>query len=560
MKTYYFPIQSTSLAHYLGCAIVKPAKYFNNKPYDIQDNFNNFLLFTSKFGTTETDCCLELVLTEKEVKDLIDVNDGWFLFDVNPLPISRIRKIYFSDKEKKSTTITNIRMSTAYVPENLIDVRSFENNPTDTIKVPEDCVIIDKKHEIDKYNRFLGALALMKTAGEQDMNYSQSYALTLSFFNSIIKEQVNRAYGFDAFNDKYQGIFDNSRGFEQVLPYLDKQIDENVLNEIAIKSHQEIKKDKITRVIDIDSITDTWTYTIAILYTYGVGEEARRRKIDGLIESHFSKIKKAEGVALCYGYNRGYSAFAKEYGVEEIVSYKYKLHSRLDYYTIESVYQFVFNNVISCEFPYLDEWCPKQTVVNPKRKTDYLILDELFIGKKKPMVLSPEWWNGLFPRFYKEFSALAKPIFVFFQSLSEEIKEDFDEELKLMNEATQNKLNEKDNEIAELKRLLEQKSIENIELQKRLDTLSVPTTVTYKTEERQLETIASEPTVEYGLNKKATLKEADLLKKTKDELMQIAKQHGIKVPSKAKKDEIINLLINSDETEVNDLFSSSNTM
>lgn len=101
MNTYFFPIQSTSLAHYFGTAIIKPAKYFTNKPNDIQDRYNQFLLFTTKFGTTETDCCLEIVLTAEEEKDLIDVKNGWFLFDVKPLPISRIKKIYFSDMEKK---------------------------------------------------------------------------------------------------------------------------------------------------------------------------------------------------------------------------------------------------------------------------------------------------------------------------------------------------------------------------------------------------------------------------------------------------------------------------
>ena len=64
MKTYFFPIQSTSLAHYFGSGIIKPAKYFTNKPYDIQDRYNQFLLFTTKFGTAETDCCIEVVLTD----------------------------------------------------------------------------------------------------------------------------------------------------------------------------------------------------------------------------------------------------------------------------------------------------------------------------------------------------------------------------------------------------------------------------------------------------------------------------------------------------------------
>lgn len=62
-KNYYLPINSTSLAHYFGCACIKPSKYFENKQEDLQDKFNDFLLVTTHFGTTQTDCCLELVLS-----------------------------------------------------------------------------------------------------------------------------------------------------------------------------------------------------------------------------------------------------------------------------------------------------------------------------------------------------------------------------------------------------------------------------------------------------------------------------------------------------------------
>ena len=250
MKTYYFPIQSTSLAHYFGSAIIKPAKYFNNKPYDLQDKHKDFLLLTNKLGTLETDCCLEIVFSDDEAKELINANEGWLLFE-KPLPITRIRKIFFLDKEKRDVTITNIKMSTAYVPEFLIDMCSFENNPSNSIQIPPDCDGIDTKSEIEKYDRFLGALALMKTACESYMNYSQNYIYTLSFFNKLIKEQVSKVNGFVDFNKKYQGIFNNSSGFEQVLPYLDRPIDEQVLNEIAEKNRQEIKKDRITFVISI---------------------------------------------------------------------------------------------------------------------------------------------------------------------------------------------------------------------------------------------------------------------------------------------------------------------
>jgi hypothetical protein len=41
-KKYFLPINSTSLAHYYGGACIKPGKYFENKPEDLQEKFNEF--------------------------------------------------------------------------------------------------------------------------------------------------------------------------------------------------------------------------------------------------------------------------------------------------------------------------------------------------------------------------------------------------------------------------------------------------------------------------------------------------------------------------------------
>ncbi len=537
MKTYFFPIQSTSLAHYFATAIIKPAKYFDNKIDDIQDKYKDFLLFTNKFGTTETDCCLEVILTDEEISELIDVNEGWFLFDEKPLPISRVKRIYFSDNEKKEITITNIRMSTAYIPDTLIGVQVFDNNPSEVIKIPSDCDGVNQEEKIEMFDRFLGALALMKTAGEHYMNYSPNYINTLSIFNSLIKEQISKI-DQHIFKDSYKGLFTASNGFETVLPYLSKKIDEQLLVKIANENNQVVKKDKITHVIDVNSFNDTWTYTIAILNNYGVGDESRRKRIDGLIQSHFSEIKKgkAEGVALCYGYNRGYSAFAKDYGIDEKVSYKYKLESQLDYYTFESVYQYVFNGVVSRIFPYLDEWCPKKANRKPQRKTDYLILDEIIIGKRKAKVFSEEWWSGLFPIFNKEFGRFAQEIFRFFQEISRDIKDDMEDEKNEIISQYEIKLNECKKKIDDLAKQLEQKIEENISLQHQLKKSAMSVVEN-----------------SFKNNKTENLKSLKV-----GELKELAKQKGIKVPNGAKKDDIIRLLTNQLSTTFDIPFEPDN--
>lgn len=43
------------------------------------------------------------------------------------------------------------------------------------------------------------------------------------------------------------------------------------------EERQIINKDKITRIIDLNSL-DKWTYTVAVLNTYGVGNESKKKK------------------------------------------------------------------------------------------------------------------------------------------------------------------------------------------------------------------------------------------------------------------------------------------
>lgn len=437
MRTkYYFPINSTSLAHYFGCACIKPAKYFENKPEDIQDRYRDFLLITDKNGTQETDCCLEIVFTEQEVEELINAQNGWYLYDVKPLPISRVSQIIFTNREKMQTTITNISMSTAFIPSKLVKyISSFDKLDTNSITIPEGCVAFDQSDEIRKFDRYLGALALMRLAKEEGMSCSEHYIATLSLFNSEIKQQLE--YQKRAFISNYQGLFVGNSGFDRILPYLNKTIDDRDLDDIAIKEKQEIRKDPITRLVNINEISTTWTYTIAILNTYGVGNESKKKRVDELISSNFRIIKegKSEGVALCYGYNRGYSSFTKDYGHDgRKVAVKYELNSQLDYYTIESIYQYVFYGRISNSFPYIDKWCSRLQDNIIKRSTDYKILDTIVTGKKKAKVLSKEYWKQLLPGFLKTFDFLNKNHTnlceelgrILYDDIKEELKEEFD--------------------------------------------------------------------------------------------------------------------------------------
>lgn len=392
--TYYLPINSTSLAHYFVSACVKPAKYFENKPQDIQDRFRNVLLLSSKLGTNDTDCCIELVLTKDEERTLSHCVKEFYLFPT-PLPISRVKAIYFRDPRQLEQTLSNINMSAAFIPQSLAKVAKFSDEGIDVVNVADKPVDKNYSEQLVMFDRILGALALMKTAKEPYMNYSENYASTLSFFNALVRNDLEKQ-GCQI-NEKFFGLFSRSGNFLKFIPYLEKKITKEDLDQIAAENNQRIER-SYTKAINFDKLSGI-TYAFAILQSYGVGGEAATKKIDGLISNNFGNLKdgKAEGIALYYGYNRGYSVFSNSYGTEETgrQSVKFHLESLLDYYTIESVYQFTFyGNTISAQFPYIDDWCPRKNQ-NPKRKNDYKVLDTVFIGKKKPTVFSKEYLLGL---------------------------------------------------------------------------------------------------------------------------------------------------------------------
>lgn len=187
--------------------------------------------------------------------------------------------------------------------------------------------------------------------------------------------------------------------------YLYETITDTLLEKVAAEEGQIIQKDPITKLVNLEAL-DKHAYILAVLNTYGTDKESKKKRVDNLFLSRFSdgiKKGKEEGIALSYGISRGYFAFRNSYehnGVK--VDVKYKLDSLLDYYTIESVYQYVYNNKISGELPILS-WVKRKNTKTPQyNKTDYLVMDEYVIGKKKPRVTTIEYLQNLISRFFQD--------------------------------------------------------------------------------------------------------------------------------------------------------------
>ena len=387
MKNYYYPISSTSLATIFGQACILPASLYKNRLPDIQNKFENFILLTKNFGCLESDCCLQIILTLEEEKSLVDINDGFYLFE-SAIPITRIKKIYFENGKQASRTISNITLSTAFIPSHLVDEKNntFKNVYANIEHVPEDIVssVNSIKTSYDKYNRILGAMALMKTAHDEGCNFSAHYIDLLSKFNTYIESQKSEIAVIDT---KFNRVFENHPAF------LDNIVTLETLEREAREYSQTIKKDKLTKVIIPDNL-DKSAYVCYVLYDYGVGEESHRHKIDELILNNFTGLKQGyeESCALYYGYNRGYASFNNQYRKDgKTENVKFQLNSLLEYYTIESVYRYCFNKEVSSKIDLFDSWVKVMPSKRAKRG-EYLLLDTLVRDKKKAILFSYDWW------------------------------------------------------------------------------------------------------------------------------------------------------------------------
>jgi hypothetical protein len=143
--------------------------------------------------------------------------------------------------------------------------------------------------------------------------------------------------------------------------------------------------------LKIDSINpSSHLYELAILATYG---ERKNKSVDNLVTDLVNGTiipEKVEDVTILFGLNNGYSKLRNKYkGSVKNEDVKFRLESKLDYYIIESMYQFVFNGSKSnYKFDYIDSWCPVSKYKNTvKGYETFKILDTIVISKKKKTAL-----------------------------------------------------------------------------------------------------------------------------------------------------------------------------
>lgn len=386
-NSFYLPIHSMNLAHYLGSGVIVPSIYINNKNADIQDRFKNYILLSSSKFTKDTNCAIEIAIdTNEEAPNKISEN--FYLLDM-PLPISRIKNIYFINEEQKKSTEFNITSGSAFIPNRLLKVSREEYiNTKELDNIEYKPSEKNWSEYLKKYDQVMGGFSTMRISKEDFQNYPTHYFSTLGNINSLftnILDQQN--IGIE---NSFKFAFTNESKFKDFHNTIYSDINYNEVERYA--QNDKVKLEVKNGLIQLDKILEnTQTYFVAILESYGKG---KRKQVDSFISDLSSgkfNVKRKEGLSLIFGLNKGYKAFRNKYKTSNFeIDIKFYLDSRLDYYIIESIFQNVFNSLNNISsFKYIDDLFlnNKKDEVKSSKYVTYQMIDETIIWKQR--VISP---------------------------------------------------------------------------------------------------------------------------------------------------------------------------
>lgn len=375
---YLLQINRIKLQDYIQRGLIVADKYLDeNKETDIQSKNPNFLVVSDGYikEIDEYQILLELIFTDDEKKEFEIVDDVCY-FDF-PLPITRIKKVYVQNQEiKKHIEVQIQNGENGFLPKNLFSVYLKNKKPIfeqrEYKPLLDDISVGDFEEQIRVFDKRMGMFAFMKNSEvyycddvSKIANYSEHYFSTLS---KLLEKPLDDKI-FEELN-----ILAKNEEFKKLL-YSTTQIDK----EFIIKESQKIEDSEIKNIF-LEMITPTGTrkalknllekneieyYLIGLVYYFRQKDSNKKDnfKIDikSLIPYEVAEISLA-----ILGIYFGYTILRSEEKIEikdkffmklfkkDKFNMKFTLETKLDYITIETIYNFCFKNEAKgYEYEYL---------------------------------------------------------------------------------------------------------------------------------------------------------------------------------------------------------------
>ncbi len=379
-ERYLLQINRIKLQDYVQHGIIAPDKYLGDElERDIQTRNSDFLVMSSGYfeELNEQQLLVELILTQEELAQLHKINDCSFLSVL--LPITRIKKIYAYDIDVISYILINLTNSEkGYLQRERFDVFwkdeeiLFEKklySPLD-----KNISIDDFSEKLISFDKRMGMVAFMKNTNiyysdDRDVisNYSEHYFEALSFLISNMLE----SNGF-----KQLDILNKNQKFKTLL-FSDTQMKKEFIEDIAKDIKDDMKlQETFLQLLTPNGIRKTLSlllqfgengllyYLIGLVYYFRQKDSNKKDnfKIDikSLIPYENAEISLAIlGLYLGYSNIRSEELFElKNKSFKKIFGdkfhMKFRMDSKLDYITIESLFNYSFYNKKGYEFEYLE--------------------------------------------------------------------------------------------------------------------------------------------------------------------------------------------------------------
>jgi hypothetical protein len=415
--TLFIQLKSSNLSYYFNYGVIYPLDLEESEVYktenrkkDLFTQFSEYIILSQAIINSfeDDDILVEIITKNLKVKSIDNSNLSYI---GEPIPISRIKNIYFKTVVAQNTFISSVKtFPDSFIQEQLclITPMSFPIQKEDLSKIelPHNLDLVEWKIVLRKFDKIMGMFSFMKNAGvffaEIDNSYQEytpNYFCALSIINSTVKAQSTKDLGLyryilfpfeiEASNVQrvlFRQIMDsihNDLSFDLILA--NKIIQEALASRLAtadeekelklildyfkkLDQHQIAYKD----LLMVDIIRKNYP-VLALLFLSKFSNKSRQhtdkqavRNTFILHEAQFNKsvTEYLLGVlGLYYGYktmikqdtnlNTSDGTFATI--SEQLQSIKFKLISPLDRITIESIFNFCkTNKTISEDYPFLN--------------------------------------------------------------------------------------------------------------------------------------------------------------------------------------------------------------
>lgn len=390
-EQYLLQINRIKLKDYLNSGLIMPDKYLEDCETDIQSKNKNFLVVSDGYinKLDESQILLELILTDDEISKLCQSTDMFYL-DF-PLPISRIKKIYVQDKKILKHMLVSIENSeNGVVPKELFAEYKkgknmlFEKKEYKPIN-EEFQIPRDYTNQIRMYDKRMGMFSFMKNASLYyadtrgvATSYSENYFTILS---SLLEQPLVEGsyHGLDILKE-----YPNFRDILYGEPQMDNEFLTSFSEMIEDQEVKELFKQYLKPTGKREILKEFASKNMDIYYLIGLVERFKQRDDNNKLENLKADItdlipsEKAELSLAILGIYYGYSRLRSYINIDIQDKYikkifgtkfnvKFEMNSKLDYITVESIYQKSFNDKKGYDF--VDLHYPK-TISKIKIPTD----------------------------------------------------------------------------------------------------------------------------------------------------------------------------------------------